>query len=327
MVGRHRRGLAELSRRPRNLDRRLHRVGCGLGSRRRCGHGCRLGRGGRHGLVRRRARRRRRRRTRWLGRRRGGRRRLRRDRRSRRSGSRRSRRRRRARGEERGGIDVRLAVAGAHAHVDVRHVVLGLARGPTGCHGLALGHRVAPLDEQSPEVRERRLVPLGRRDGDGQAMRGHGPGERHIPRCRSPDGRRTTERDVDAAMLATGVRVVADRVAAQHLAVRRPRPGPGVRCRGQRRARDHDAKEHRSPRLVGGHGSNVAVVPRVGNAFDGVVTESANKARFAASRSAGRRARRPAGASDRRRRAPSRRRAQRPLRTSQHPREQRRERA
>ena len=95
-----------------------------------------------------------------------------------------------------------------------------------------------------PEVGER---DLGVADGDRhrEAVRRNGAGERHLPRDRRANRSRSLERDVDPAMLSGGVGVPADREAAEHGAVRRPRPGE--RGRSRRECPDERDAEARSP--------------------------------------------------------------------------------
>jgi hypothetical protein len=76
-------------------------------------------------------------------------------------------------------------------------------------------------------MRERRLVSVGRRDGDCQAVSRDLPGERDFARRRRAHLSCSFERDVDSAMLPGCVRVVAQRELAQHRPVGGPRPTEG----------------------------------------------------------------------------------------------------
>jgi len=225
------------------------------GSGRRSGQGRR---GRRH------ARRRHARRHRRSGRRRGGglRGRLRREAPSRRRSRRRGRfgsRRRRRRGsrrrcgrrfhagrEQRGGIDVGVAVAAPDAEVDVARVVLRIPGGPGGGNRRPLRDDVAAPHEQGAEMRQRGPVPVVGRDGHGQPVGRHRPGEGDLARRGCAHARCVVERDVDPSMLPARVRVVAEREGAQDRPVRRPAPGRGVgRSRkraDERRRRDEELR-------------------------------------------------------------------------------------
>ncbi|HET7648011.1 MAG TPA: hypothetical protein VFK17_05525 [Gaiellaceae bacterium] len=91
--------------------------------------------------------------------------------------------------------------------MDVRPVDLGVAARAGGADDVALGDRAAGGDGDRAEVRERHGEPVGSRDRDGAARARHGAGERHRPgrgRAHRLAGGRA---DVDAAVLAGGVRV------------------------------------------------------------------------------------------------------------------------
>jgi hypothetical protein len=126
--------------------------------------------------------------------------------------------------EQRGGIDVRVAVAAPDAEMDVRRVVLWLAGRPGGGDRRSLGHDLAAAHAQWAEMRQRRLVPVARRDGHGEPVRRHRPGEGDLARRGCAHSGRVSERDVDASMLPARVRVVAERERAEDVAVRRPAP-------------------------------------------------------------------------------------------------------
>lgn len=130
---------------------------------------------------------------------------------------------RRPRREEREGVAVPV---GARRVTDPEldewpRVLGGAARtGRRECG--ALGHLVPLADADAPQVRERDREAIGGQDRDGLSA------GRHEPRKRHPAGGRGTHRlavgrrNVDAAMLAGGVRVRPDLEAAQHGTVDRP---------------------------------------------------------------------------------------------------------
>jgi hypothetical protein len=218
----------EIRRHGRRIDRRgdgsrhglgLCDLGLGCGRRRRRSRrsGSGFG-GGRRGWRRRRL---------WSGRRRGCR-----------------RRGRRPRRKKRERVDIRLVVGETDPEVHVRDIVLGLARGPCLCDRLPLVDAFAAPDEQGAEMRERRLVSAPGIDRDRRPVRRDLTGERNLAGRRRSHDRGAVERDVDSAMLAARVRVVAERVASQHRAVRWPGPRKRVRCTDQQPAeRDQDDRE------------------------------------------------------------------------------------
>lgn len=109
--------------------------------------------------------------------------------------------------------------------MDVRNVVLGVARGPRIGDATSFLDAIPTTDVERAEVRERRLVSLRRQDRHGEAVRGDGAGERDLACGGSPHGARIG-RDVDSPVLSTGVGVVAERELPEHLAVGRPGPAP-----------------------------------------------------------------------------------------------------
>ena len=141
--------------------------------------------------------------------------------------------------EQRGGIDVRVAVAAPDAEVDVARVVLRVPGRPGGGNRRPLRHDVAPPHEQRADMRQRGPVPVVGRNGHGQPVGRHGPGEGDLARRGCPYARCVIELDVEATMLPARVRVVAEREGAQDRPVRRPAPGRGV---GRSRERAHERR-------------------------------------------------------------------------------------
>jgi hypothetical protein len=158
--------------------------------------------------------------------------------------SRRRRRRRCTGREQRGGIDIRVAVAAPDAEMHVRRVVLGVAGHPGCGERRPLEHDVAATHEQRAEMRQRDLVPVTRRDGDGEPVRRHRPGEGDLARRGSTRSLCVFDRDVDASVLPARVRVVAERERAEDRAVRRPAPGCGV---GRSRERPDERRGREEP--------------------------------------------------------------------------------
>jgi hypothetical protein len=108
------------------------------------------------------------------------------------------------------GVHVRLGVANANPEMDVRHVVLRLARGSRAGDRVAFDNLLASFDAKRPEVRERRLV-LPDSKGHGETVPRHLAGESDLSGCGRADGALARDRDVDAAVLTAGVLVAADR--------------------------------------------------------------------------------------------------------------------
>ncbi len=125
--------------------------------------------------------------------------------------------------KERQGVDV-LVLPDAHAEVDVRDVVLELARRPGLGNRVTLGYPRALPDEERAEVGERRAVAVAGRDRDREPMRRNRARERHLAGRRRADRRAPEDLDVDPAMLAGGVPVVADGECPEHRSVGGPPP-------------------------------------------------------------------------------------------------------
>jgi hypothetical protein len=94
--------------------------------------------------------------------------------------------------------------------MDVRLGDFGLAAGPNRADEVALGDRTALSNAQGPELDEGDRVTLGGSNGDGATARRHGA-RKGDPSARRGDHRRAEGcADVDSAVLASGVRVVAE---------------------------------------------------------------------------------------------------------------------
>ena len=94
--------------------------------------------------------------------------------------------------------------------MDVRHVVLRLARRSRASDRVAFDDPLASFDAKRPEVRERRLV-LPDSKGHGETVRRHLTGERDLSGRGRADRALASDRYVDAAVLTAGVLVAADR--------------------------------------------------------------------------------------------------------------------
>ena len=84
-------------------------------------------------------------------------------------------------------VDVRLSVADPDPEMDVRHVVLGFARGAEVRDSGTLGDRRALARTERPEMRERDLVAVAGLDRHREAMGRNRAGERHATRRRGAD--------------------------------------------------------------------------------------------------------------------------------------------
>lgn len=236
------------------------RVWHSSGDLRRLGSGSRNSRGGNRSRLGWRRR--------WNGRRRGGR------RRSRRLSLGGGRGRRRGCGRRAGctprrkqseRVDVRLFGADPHSQVDIRHVVLGVARWAGSGDRISLGHAIAFPDLQRAEVGERRLV-VARHDRHGEAVRRHLAGEHDLAGDRGANRGVSAEGDVDPTMLATGVLVVHHREPAQDGTIGGPRPREGRRPGSQRPDECRPDAECPSRCPVSEHEATVARARRRGNA-------------------------------------------------------------
>jgi hypothetical protein len=150
--------------------------------------------------------------------------------------------------------------------MDVGALVLGVARRPDGRDRVSLGEARALPDLQRPEMRQRRLVPVARRDRDGEPVRRYLPGEGHLAGNRGPHHPGGTGGDVDPAVLAGGVLVVDDGERAQDPTLRRPRPGESRRSLGQRAGERHEREQEPSGCPSCEHAATVASVGAAGNA-------------------------------------------------------------
>jgi hypothetical protein len=118
--------------------------------------------------------------------------------------------------------------------MNVRDVVLGrAARADRGNPG-AFDDRVALTHNRRPEVRQRHRVAVASLDRQRPAADRHGACEGDDPRRRRQHRSSRGRADVDTAVLAGHVGVVAETELLEHRPVDRPRP----RC-GGRRSHEH----------------------------------------------------------------------------------------
>jgi hypothetical protein len=83
------------------------------------------------------------------------------------------------------------------------------------------------VDPDRAEVQQRDGVPVRRPDRDRLSARGDAARERDDPRRRRANVPAQVARDVDAAMLASRIRIVSEDERAEHGAVDRPGPRLG----------------------------------------------------------------------------------------------------
>lgn len=138
-------------------------------------------------------------------------------------------------------VDVRLVRAGTDPEMDVGHVVLGVSRRPGLGERVPLGNDVARTHLQRPEVRERCLVAVGRRDRHGEPVGRDAARERNLAARGSSHHGSPAHRDVDAAVLTSRVRVLAESERTKDGAVHGP--GPRETGAGRDQCRDRDDSE------------------------------------------------------------------------------------
>jgi hypothetical protein len=154
---------------------------------------------------------------------------------------RRRRRRRDAGRQERERIDVSLLLGGASdAEVDVRLARDRVDALTDGADGRALGNRVSAPDGDLAQLEQRDRVAVSRSDRQRPSAARDRADERDGPFARRTNSLTGRRGDVDAAVLAAGVRIGTERERTQHAAVDRPRPGRG---RARKDERNHDARQ------------------------------------------------------------------------------------
>ena len=128
-------------------------------------------------------------------------------------------------------VDIALRIArDADTQVDVRDVVLGRPARPDRPYRCSFADSVALCDRERTEMNEGHRVAVVGLDRDDLSVRADRPGERDDARSRREHDAGLLALDVDAAMLAAGVRVAADDEGREHVSRSRPRP----RVRGGR---------------------------------------------------------------------------------------------
>ncbi len=130
-----------------------------------------------------------------------------------------------------------------------RHRVRTLADSPDDG---SFGDLVAAHDVGRAQLQQRDRVTVRRLDRDRTPAARNRAGERNGAGSRRAHGGPDLGADVDAAVLATCVRVVAERERAQDRPVTRPRPGLCGRRDGERRQDDrgNQLSPHRKPPSV-----------------------------------------------------------------------------
>lgn len=150
---------------------------------------------------------------------------------------------RRTRREQRRRVDVPLRLSG---DADAEMHRAGL---PDNADGRAFGHGRPACDGDRPELRERDGVAVVGENRDRLARSRDGAGERDRACARRDDARAGVTCDVDAAMLACGVRMRrVERERLENCAVGRPRPC--ARCGStdhRRHGHEQEHATHRTP--------------------------------------------------------------------------------
>jgi hypothetical protein len=142
--------------------------------------------------------------------------------------------------EERITVAVRFA-ASPHAQMDVGHRQLGLAAWADRADRHALRDRGAAPNRYGAEMQDGDRVTVLRLDRDGPAADGDGPCEGDDSGCRREHRRTRGRSNVDSAVLAGRVRIVAEQERSQYRALHRPRP---AESRGRPRQRGGDRGAH-----------------------------------------------------------------------------------
>ena len=142
--------------------------------------------------------------------------------------------------KERIQVPVRLA-ASPHAQIDVGHRQLGLAAWADRADRRALRDRGAAPNRHGAEMQDGDRVAVLGLDRDGPAADGDGPCEGDDSGCRREHRCPRGRSDVDSAMLAGRVRIVAEQEGPQYRALHRPRP---AESRGRPRKRGGDRGAH-----------------------------------------------------------------------------------
>jgi hypothetical protein len=210
------------------------------------------------------------------------------DRRSRRNhgrrllaGRRRSDRQNLVAGQEEERIQVPIRVgAPPHAEMDVGHRELHHAARTDGPNDVALRQARAATHGDRAEMQERDRVTILGLDGDRPAAHRHGPGEGDHPGRRREHGRSRRGADVDPAVLARRIRIVAEQEGPQHRPLHRPGPTQSGRRHGERsrnRSANEQSEHHRAPPLL----SDMKTRPkgsRAGAPLSNLITETCGRA-------------------------------------------------
>jgi hypothetical protein len=115
---------------------------------------------------------------------------------------------------------------------------LGFAARTDRADDIAFADRRSLRDRRGSEMRQRDDVAVRRRDRDDDTARRHRADERDPSAGDGAHRSAGLSSDVDAAVLAGGIRVRAEAERSQHLAARRPGPRTGHRRQQQRDRED-----------------------------------------------------------------------------------------
>jgi len=145
--------------------------------------------------------------------------------------------------EERIQVPVRLA-ASPHAQIDVGHRQLGLAAWADRADRRALRDRGAAPNRHGAEMQDGDRVAVLGLDRDGPAADGDGPCEGDDSGCRREHRCPRGRSDVDSAMLAGRVRIVAEQEGPQYRGL-----APATSSRKQRSATQARRRSRRTPEV------------------------------------------------------------------------------
>lgn len=170
--------------------------------------------------------------------------------------------------QEQQGIQVAVRLgAPPHAEIDVGLRQFGDSTRPDGSDEGSLGHGVAAPHRDRAEMHERDRVAVRRLDRDRPAAHRHGAREGDDPGRRGEHGCARRSADVDSAVLARRVRIVAEQKRSQHGALHRPRPAQSGSGHGQRSSdcsADEQSNRHRAPPSL----SDMETTPKVAGPDD-----------------------------------------------------------
>jgi hypothetical protein len=201
-----------------------------------------------------------------------------------------------ARRKQRQGIEIPVGLGGqAHAEVDVRLGMLGLAARANRADDVPLRDCRPDPDRNRPELDERHREAVRGPNREREPRARHQPREADAARGGSAHVGPRRCSDVDAAMLAARVRIVHGLETTQHGPV--DRPGPGARGRRSCQ-REHAGAEEQGRSSVASFENHGPAPYQGGRLLSNMATETCDRGGSAARRSSARRSPQPASDPD-----------------------------